>query len=85
MGTSSHPQMWVVQNWCWGVVVEGDLEVTTYLGLAQLESIYLRCKDSTKGALAGVAQWIKCRPVNHRVAGLIPSQGTCLDCRPGPQ
>ena len=35
-------------------------------------------------ALAGVAQWIECRPVNPRVAGSIPSQGTCLDCWPGP-
>ena len=29
-------------------------------------------------ALAGVAQWIECRPVNQKVAGSIPSQGTCL-------
>ena len=29
-------------------------------------------------ALAGVTQWIECWPVNQRVAGLIPSQGTCL-------
>ena len=36
-------------------------------------------------ALAGVVQWIEHRPVNQRVAGLIPSQGTCLGCRPGPQ
>ena len=36
-------------------------------------------------ALAGVAQWIECRPVNHRVASSIPNQGTCLGCRPGPQ
>ena len=35
-------------------------------------------------ALAGVTQWIECRPANHRVAGLIPSQSTCLGCRPGP-
>ena len=35
-------------------------------------------------ALAGVAQWIECGPVNQRVAGLIPSQGTRLGCRPGP-
>ena len=34
---------------------------------------------------AGVAQWIGCSPVNQRVAGLIPSQGTSLGCRPGPQ
>ena len=36
-------------------------------------------------ALAGVAQWIEHWPVNQRVAGLIPSQGMCLGCRPGPQ
>ena len=36
-------------------------------------------------ALAGVAQWIECQPVNQRVTGSIPSQGTCLGCRPGPQ
>ena len=35
-------------------------------------------------ALAGVAQWIEHWPVNQRVAGLIPSQGTCLGCGPGP-
>ena len=36
-------------------------------------------------ALAGVAQWIERRPANQRVAGSIPSQGTCLGCGPGPQ
>ena len=35
-------------------------------------------------ALADVAQWIERWPVNHRVAGSISSQGTCLGCRPGP-
>ena len=35
-------------------------------------------------APAGVAQWIEHGPANHRVASLIPSQGTCLACRPGP-
>ena len=35
--------------------------------------------------LAGVAQWIENHPVNQKVAGSIPSQGTCLGCRPGPQ
>ena len=34
-------------------------------------------------ALAGGAQWIECRPANHRAAGWIPSQGTCLGCGPG--
>ena len=36
-------------------------------------------------ALASVAQWIECRPVNRKVACLIPSQGTCLGRGPGPQ
>ena len=35
--------------------------------------------------LAGVAQWIEWWPASQRVAGSIPSQGTCLGCRPGPQ
>ena len=35
--------------------------------------------------LAGVAQWIECRPAKQGVTGSIPSQGTCLGCRPGPQ
>ena len=36
-------------------------------------------------ALAGVAQWIEHWPANQRVTSSIPSQGTCLDCRPGPR
>ena len=36
-------------------------------------------------ALVSGAQWIECWPENQRVAGLIPSQGTCLRCRPSPQ
>ena len=36
-------------------------------------------------APAGMAQWIKLQPVNQKVSGSIPSQGTCLGCRPGPQ
>ena len=35
--------------------------------------------------LAGVAQWIESQPLNQRVAGSIPSQGTCLGCVPGPK
>ena len=38
-----------------------------------------------ENALAGAAQWIECGPSNQRVAGSIPSQGTCLGCGPGPQ
>ena len=49
------------------------------LGLA--ENYCKRCQT----ALAGVAHWIACRPANQGVTSLIPSQGTCLGCRPGPQ
>ena len=35
--------------------------------------------------LAGVAQWTECWTAKQRVAGSIPSQGTCLGYRPGPQ
>ena len=35
-------------------------------------------------ALAGIAQWIEHRPSNQRVTSLIPRQGSCLDCGPGP-
>ena len=38
----------------------------------------------TKEALAGVTLWIECRPVNQKVTGLIPGQGTCLGRGPGP-
>ena len=36
-------------------------------------------------ALAALAQWIECWPEDQRVVGLIPSQGMCLGCGPGPQ
>ena len=35
-------------------------------------------------ALAGVAQWTERLTAKQRVASSIPSQGTCLGCRPGP-
>ena len=31
-----------------------------------------------------MAQWIERWPANRKVAGSIPSQGTCLGCGPGP-
>ena len=34
--------------------------------------------------LTGVAQWVGRRPTNRKVTGLIPGQGMCLGCRPGP-
>ena len=35
--------------------------------------------------LAGEGQWIEYQPGKRRVAGLIPSQDTCLGCGLGPQ
>ena len=35
-------------------------------------------------AVVGVAQWIEHRPASEGVSSSIPSQGTCLRCRPGP-
>ena len=42
-------------------------------------------KDKKKKSIVvGIAQWIVRGSVNQRVAGLIPNQGTCLGCGPGP-
>ena len=32
-----------------------------------------------------MVQWIECRPENQKITSSIPSQGTCLGCRPGPR
>ena len=50
-----------------------------------IQLIREQIKSFRKKALAGVAQWIEHWPENQRVVGLIPSQGTCLGCRPGVQ
>ena len=52
--------------------------VCTHMFIAALFKI-------AKIALAGVAQWDGHHPANQKVTGSIPSQGTCLGCRPGPQ
>ena len=54
---------------------------------AQVDMLYFLAnpKEGQKLALDGVVQWVKCQPANQKVAGLIPSQGICLSCRPGPQ
>ena len=44
---------------------------------------YCTFKNSGHKALAGVAQWIECQPMNQRVASSIPSQSTFLGCGPG--
>ena len=44
------------------------------------------CRHEKQGlALAGVAQQIEHQPEKQKVTGLIPDQGTCLGCGPGPQ
>ena len=45
---------------------------------------YLFYKISN-AALADVAQWVERQTAKQRVTGSIPSQPTCLGCRPGPQ
>ena len=35
--------------------------------------------------LTGVAQLVRCCPTRQKVSSSIPSQATCLGCRPGPQ
>ena len=46
---------------------------------------YIKHIENLFSALAGVAQWIEHWPVKQKAAGSIPSEGTCLGCRPGPQ
>ena len=41
--------------------------------------------NELSSALDYMAHWVECQPVNRKVAGWIPSQGTYLGYRPGPQ
>ena len=41
----------------------------------QITKMSLKAKETH--ALAGVAQWTECRPVNQKVTSSIPSQGIC--------
>ena len=69
-------------QWCWA-----SCRVLLTIGMCSSEvlvEIFCSLKIGFS-ALAGVARWIECWPVNQRVAGLIPSQGTCLVCGSGPQ
>ena len=43
-----------------------------------------KISGNKKLPLAGVAQWIEHWPVNQKVAGSFPSQGTCLGFGLGP-
>ena len=57
--------------------------VSTYASILAGSSTYFFFKRLVI-SLVRVAQWIGCWPANQRVAGLIPSLGTCLGGRPGP-
>ena len=60
--------------------------MNTYVSYTMFKQLYeAKALNIKKYALAGAAQWIEHQPANKRVAGLIPSQGTCLGCGPGPQ
>ena len=75
-------------------MIPGFIYVETY-GVVQFKymqfvyvnytSVTLRKKNHQKSALAGVAQWVECQTVKQKAVGSIPSQGTCMGCRPSPQ
>ena len=79
----------LIRRRCWEVVTQCVFVcVCVYLVLhwrwhVTGTSVNIYKKEET--ALAGAAQWMERWPANQRVASLIPSQGTCLACRPGPQ
>ena len=39
------------------------------------DDMVVHVENDKESALAGVAQWIECQPVNQRVTGSIPSLG----------
>ena len=57
----------------------------TYIILLTNVTVIVSKNKKPEIALAGVSQWTKHWPVNQRVTGSIPSQGTCLGCGPVPQ
>ena len=65
---------WRIALWCW----ENPTHWNWVHDLSYREVI-------SEINLAVVTQWMECRPANQRVPSLIPSQGICLGCRPGPQ
>ena len=65
------------------IMKENFLNSVTEIGIQVQEE--QRVPNKMDAALAGLAQWIECQPVNQGVTGLIPSWGTCLSSRPDPQ
>ena len=72
--SSMLPHSWIIPSFYW------NLSWNCFLWKCAWDIIFLRLL-----ALAGVAQWIEHWTVKQRVTGSIPSQGTCLGCRLGPQ
>ena len=79
--------------WCWeagqwlGTSREGALGGSRALYLSgPVFTALMRqwCQEKEYYSI-GVAQWVEHGPSKQRVVSLIPSQGTCLGCRPGPQ
>ena len=67
-----------------GTCLGSGPEPVSYTHLRAHETLSTIFKNTNKKTtLAHVAQWIECWPVNQRVTGWIPSQNTCLGCRPG--
>ena len=46
--------------------------------------IFARQVKNSGSALDFVSQWVECQPMNQRVTGSMPSQGTRLGCGLGP-
>ena len=64
------------------IILYVSLNNKNYTRQQEKTSIILRNNQTT---LAGVAQWTEHWTVKQRVTGSIPSQGTGLSCRTGPQ
>ena len=47
-------------------------------------SYYVKLFKRSPTSLTGVAQWTDLQPINQKVTGSIPSEGTGLGCGPGP-
>ena len=78
-----NPETPIQKNLCTPMSIAAQFTIATYFKQPQYTSVNEWIKNLWYIYLAGVAQWIECRPTNERVAGSIPSQGTLLGCGPG--
>ena len=68
-----------------GFIVE-NFQNTKVERIAQRNLTYLLPSyNNYHFTLVGMAQWIELPACEPKDRGLIPGQGTCLGCRPGPQ